>query len=224
MLGTTAPPTAGLPLELADLWPWGSSDLAGGLAQFLGLPSVQLECSGTAALMVALRTLLSVSSVEGGPARNEVIAPAYTCPLVALAVAQCGLQLRLCDLQADSLDMDPAALQALCSEKTLAVLPTHLCGKVTDVATAVACARSVGAWVIEDAAQALGAQVNGAAVGLQGDIAFYSLAVGKGLTTFEGGVLVSRDAELRAALQATSAASVPSSRFWELRRSVELLG
>ncbi|GGH67097.1 hypothetical protein GCM10010975_36570 [Comamonas phosphati] len=224
----TIAPTAGLPLRLADLRPWGDADFAGRLAQWLGLPQdgrprVQLECSGTSALMVALRTLKTLS-----PGRGEVVAPAYTCPLVALAVAQCGLQLRLCDLRSDALDMDPEALRALCGEQTLAVLPTHLCGRVADVAMALDCAQAVGAYVVEDAAQALGAKfgahLNGQPVGTLGDIGFYSLAVGKGLTTFEGGVLVARDAALREALRATSAATVQPSRWWELRRSVELIG
>ncbi|MFC4926183.1 DegT/DnrJ/EryC1/StrS family aminotransferase [Delftia deserti] len=213
------PPTAGLPLRAADLLPWGDADLATALAQWLGVPAVQLECSGTSALMVALQTLRRLA-----PGRSEVIAPAYTCPLVALAVAHCGLQLRLCDLQSHTLDMDSARLRALCSERTLAVLPTHLCGRVADVATAVDCARAVGAWVVEDAAQALGARLRGEPLGWQGDVGFYSLAVGKGLTTFEGGVLLAREPALREALRETHAASVRQDRGWELRRSLELLG
>ncbi|MEG2045969.1 MAG: DegT/DnrJ/EryC1/StrS family aminotransferase, partial [Comamonas sp.] len=94
----TVPPTAGLPLKLSDWLPWSGGNFSQSLAQWLGVPDVQLECSGTSALMVALRSLKSLR-----PARSEVIAPAYTCPLVALAVAQCGLQLRLCDLRADAL-------------------------------------------------------------------------------------------------------------------------
>ncbi|CAB5681440.1 L-glutamine:2-deoxy-scyllo-inosose aminotransferase [Delftia tsuruhatensis] len=213
------PPTAGLPLRAADLLPWGDADLAGALAQWLGVPSVQLECSGTSALMVALQALRRLA-----PARSEVIVPAYTCPLVALAVAHCGLQLRLCELRPDALDMSALHLRALCSERTLAVLPTHLCGRVADVAMALDCARAVGAWVIEDAAQALGARVHGQPVGWQGDVGFYSLAVGKGLTTFEGGVLLVRDAALRDALREAHAAGVRQDAVWELRRSLELLG
>ena len=104
----TVPPTAGLPLRLSDLLPWGSRDLSQALAQWLGVPAVQLECSGTSGLMVALRSLKTLK-----PERSEVIAPAYTCPLVALAIAQCGLQLRLCDLSANTLDMDAERLRAL---------------------------------------------------------------------------------------------------------------
>ncbi|PIF98621.1 DegT/DnrJ/EryC1/StrS family aminotransferase [Comamonas sp. 26] len=214
----TIPPTAGLPLQWADLPPWGADDFAVQMAAWLGVQSVQLECSGTSALMVALRSLKRLR-----PERSEVIAPAYTCPLVALAIAQCGLQLRLCDLGVNALDMDADCLRLLCSNKTLAVLPTHLCGRVADVDAALQCARAVGAYVIEDAAQALGARSNGKSVGLKGDVGFFSLAVGKGLSTFEGGVLITRDAVLRDVLSAAGA-ETPFNLWWELRRSVELLG
>ena len=218
MREVTVPPTAGLPLQLTDLLPWPAAHFAQQLAQWLRVEEVQLECSGTSALMVALRAVKALK-----PGRLEVIAPAYTCPLVALAVAQCGLRLRLCDLRADALDMDPACLQQLCSDNTLAVLPTHLCGRVADVDAALHCARPVGAYVIEDAAQALGARVDGATVGLKGDIGFFSLAVGKGLSTFEGGVLVAREHEMRSAMRAVGTRT-RWSLWWELRRSVELLG
>ena len=214
----TTPPTAGLPLQLTDLMPWPAGSFAQQLACWLNVSEVQLECSGTSALMVALRALKALK-----PGRLEVIAPAYTCPLVALAIAQCGLRLRLCDLRTDALDMDPGCLQQLCSDKTLAVLPTHLCGRVADVDAALRCARVVGAYVIEDAAQALGARVDGATVGLKGDIGFFSLAVGKGLSTFEGGVLVAREREMRSAMRAVGTRT-RLSLWWELRRSVELLG
>ncbi len=160
------------------------------------MPSVQIECSGTAALVVAL-TALS----EQEPGRDEIIAPAYTCPLVALAAAHCGLRLRVCDLRPASLDLCPNALAALCGPRTLAVLPTHLAGRVTDVAPVRALAHAAGARVIEDAAQALGArEQGGACIGTTGsDMVFFSLAVGKGLTIYEGGALVVADPGLRAA-------------------------
>ncbi|WP_295853287.1 DegT/DnrJ/EryC1/StrS family aminotransferase [uncultured Xylophilus sp.] len=215
------PPTAGLPLRAADLLPGGDAALDTALVRFLGVESVQLECSGTAALVVALTALRDLT-----PARREVVVPAYTCPLVALAVARCGLALRVCELLPEGFDMDPVALAALCGPMTLAVVPTHLGGRVGDAAPARACARAVGAWTIEDAAQALGARIGteGRSVGSDSDIAFFSLAVGKGLTIFEGGALVARDPALRAALQAASARLVPSCPGWELRRSIELLG
>ncbi|MBN8727891.1 MAG: DegT/DnrJ/EryC1/StrS family aminotransferase [Xanthomonadales bacterium] len=216
------PPTAGLPPRWRDLLPSPAApSLADGLAGLLGTERVQLECSGTAALIVALATLQRTSG------RRRVIVPAYTCPLVALAVAHCGLELvpcdlAPCDLAPGSIDLDPALLAGLCDADTLAVLPTHLGGRVADVATTLAIARDAGAWVIEDAAQALGARVCDRAVGLAGDAGFFSLAVGKGLTTFEGGALVASDPALAAALAETSRDIVPRRPAWELRRSLEL--
>jgi perosamine synthetase len=98
------PPTAGLPLRLTDLLPRRPA-LAETVARQLGTPALQLTCSGTAALLVALRTLS-----ERSPDRRTVVVPAYTCPLVAIAVHSLGLELRLCDTRADHFDMDTQAL------------------------------------------------------------------------------------------------------------------
>lgn len=212
------PPTAGLPLRAADLLPRRAA-LGETLAAQLGTPPLQLECSGTAALLVALRTLS-----EQAPDRRAVVVPAYTCPLVAIAVRSLGLELRLCDLRANHFDMDPQALFEACRSDTLAVIPTHLAGLVADVDGAMAIAKAVGARVIEDAAQALGARAHGQSVGLRGDIGFFSLAAGKGLSIYEGGLLLARDPSMRDALQLTHQAMVPDRPAWELRRSLELLG
>ncbi|TPG10557.1 nucleotide sugar aminotransferase [Rhodanobacter glycinis] len=212
------PPTAGLPLRLADLRP-GAPSLAADIAAQLGTPPLQLECSGTACLLIALITLSELQ-----PARRRVVVPAFTCPLVAIAVRQAGLELQLCDLKPGHYDMDPAALRAACDERTLAIIPTHLAGRVADVDDAVAVARSVGAYVIEDAAQALGARRGGVSVGLAGDIGFFSLAAGKGLSIYEGGLLLANDPLLRESLARTAARSVPRSLGWEWKRSLQLLG
>ena len=212
------PPTAGLPLRLGDLRP-GAPALADNLAALLGTPPLQLECSGTAALLLALTTLRELQ-----PQRRRVVVPAFTCPLVAIAVRQAGLELELCDLRHGHCDMDPAALRAACDERTLAIIPTHLAGRVADVDDALAVARQVGAYVIEDAAQALGARRDGVSVGLAGDIGFFSLAAGKGLSIYEGGLLLARDPLLRERLARTAARLVPHNSGMEWKRRIELLG
>lgn len=212
------PPTAGLPLGLADLLPGGPRDLAGALARWLQAPGAGLECSGTASLVVILTTLRQRSS------RRTVIVPAYTCPLVVFAVAHCGLRLRLCDLAADSFALDTAALARLCDADTLAVIPTHLGGRVADLGPILDLAARCGCAVIEDAAQALGARSGGQSVGLAGDAGFFSLAAGKGLSLYEGGLWVSRHPDLALALARTSRAIIPRGLAWELRRCIELLG
>ncbi len=86
-----------------------------------------------------------------------MILPAYTCPLVPIAVHSLGLRVQLCDTRRGHFDFDPAQLSRLADARTLAILPTHLGGRIADVERACDIARGAGAWVIEDAAQALGA-------------------------------------------------------------------
>jgi perosamine synthetase len=211
------PPTAGLPLTWSDFLPV-RAHFEQDLAIFLRVPSVQIECSGTAAQIVTLRTL------QRNSARYKVILPAYTCPLVALAVLHCGLEPVLCDLRPGHFDLDHDQLARLCDATTLAIIPTHLGGRVADLAPVLEIARRYETHVIEDAAQSLGATWQGQPVGMAGDAGFYSLAVGKGLTIYEGGVLVSRDKTFRQQLHETAAGLAPFECSWEIRRSLELLG
>ena len=212
------PPTAGLELHWRDFIKRYDTSFTSAAAAFLGADSLQLECSGTAALIVALSTLKCRS------ARRKVIIPAYTCPLVAIAIAHCGLEVSLCDLAPDSLDMDEDDLARLCGADTLAVIPTHLAGRLTDVAAAMRIARDVGAWIIEDAAQAFGGRRRNAAAGTEGDIGFFSLAVGKGLTTYEGGLLHVRDPDLRDDMRKTSAMMIGADMRKGLQRCAQLIG
>lgn len=213
------PPTAGLPLRWRDLLNL-SGDLAPALARQFSLPPPALTCSGTAALIIALRVLQ-----QRMPGRTRLIVPAYTCPLVALAAHYCPpLRVVPCDLQPDSIDLDERQLAQLCDESTLAVVVTHLAGRVADVDAAKRIASAVGAAIIEDAAQAMGALDDGRSVGLKGDVGFFSMALGKGLTTAEGGVLFSRDPVLHQALHRHCRQDLPFSLRWELQRSAELWG
>ena len=213
------PPTAGLPIRAADWLRSPRRPFAEAVGKLLGIPLVpHTACSGTAALMVILAVLRT-----GSPNRQEVILPAYTCPLVPLAVIRSGLIPVLCDVAGEHFDFHFGRLEALCSSRTLAVISTHLGGQVADVPTALAIASSHGAAVIEDAAQALGARNNGQSLGLVGDAAFFSLAAGKGLTTFEGGLFFSRHPALHAELANTGRRLLPPRFAWSLRRNAELL-
>lgn len=212
-----APPTAGLPLRLSDFFARGR-DFEQEAADWLGVPRLRLACSGTAALVVALTAMREISG------RKVVVAPAYTCPLVAIAVARAGLTLRLCDLAPSNLDMDPDGLAAACRQDTLAVIPTHLAGRVSDVAPAIAAARRAGAFVLEDAAQAFGARSEAGPAGTSGDAGVFSLAVGKGLTIYEGGLLWTRDPALGNVCDRAAAALLAQDPAAELRRMAELVG
>lgn len=212
------PPTAGMPLHWHDFLPESAVSFEQALADYLNVPAVQVECSGTAALIVTL-TAMAI-----GSKRRQVVLPAYTCPLVALAVLHCGLEPVLCDLRPGHFDIDPEALNLLCNENTLALIATHLGGRVADLAPVLGIARRTGIHVIEDAAQALGASWHGKPLGMIGDAGFYSLAAGKGLTLYEGGILLAREEPLRQRLHKVSGDVIARSIPAEFVRMIQLLG
>lgn len=212
------PPTAGLPLQIGDWLPPWRNTLAQDLAHFLEVPRLAIECSGTASLIVILETLRRLSP------RKTVVIPAYTCPLVVFAVLHCGLQVRLCDTRPDSFELDPQDLARQCDSDTLAVVPTHLGGRVSLLAEVIAQSRQCGAYVVEDAAQALGARWQGQSVGLSGDAGFFSLAVGKGLSIFEGGAWLSANPALEAELGKTRHRLIERNLRQESWRCLQLLG
>lgn len=211
------PPTAGLPPRLSDLFA-SRRDLAGALSAQLGVDTALVTCSGTAALMLALRV-----AQQRQPRRDVVVVPAFTCPLVAIAVHALGLHLRIADLAHDSLDFDRDSLHAQLDDRVLAVVPTHLGGRVADVAAVNRLVAGSGIIVIEDAAQSLGATIDGRSIGLAGDVGFFSLAAGKGLSTYEGGVAIARDPSWLEAMQALQDA-LPEQSAFERRRCAELIG
>ncbi|MDB5815115.1 MAG: nucleotide sugar aminotransferase [Rhodocyclales bacterium] len=215
---TEIPPTAGLPILLGDLLtPW-RANFAESAAEHIGVSHAGLECSGTACLVVIL------SAMRQGSARRSVVVPAYTCPLVVFAVLHCGLRVRVCDLSVDSFELDPAALRAVCDDDTLAIIPVHLAGRVANLDEVIAIARQCNAYVIEDAAQSFGAQRGGTSIGLQGDAGFFSFAAGKGLSLYEGGLWIARDATMQNALALASKQAIPRKPSIEALRCLQLAG
>jgi len=158
------------------------SSFAAAFARWLSVEQVWVVSSGRAALCLILRALAERSS------RREVIVPDYTCPTVPLAVARAGLQVRLCDVDPATGNLDPRRLAQAVGDETLAVVPVHMHGIPCDMRAILAVARQHGVFVVEDCAQAAGATLDGRKVGTFGDAAFFSLGWGKGFTAYEGGI------------------------------------
>lgn len=214
------PPTAGMILLDQDFY-CNDTDFEKNLALFLCSDKIQVRLlsSGTAACIIALLALKSLK-----PDRDEVILPAFTCPLVAIACAQAGLKIKLCDLVPDSFEMDSDYLKNILSEKTLCVVPTHLGGLPHRMDEVIELSHKHGAYVLEDAAQALGAKINDKPVGLHGDIGFYSLTAGKGLTIYEGGFLATTNLEIAKEIDTTIEKNEIYNPLIELKKSVSLFG
>jgi len=149
----------------------------------LGAAHIFMVSSGTAALTLALEAIGSLSQ------RRDVIVPAYTCFSVPAAVIKAGLRPVLCDVSPVTLDYDHAQLETLMTDRTLCVVAHHLFGMPADLHRIEAICRRRGAFLVEDAAQALGIRQNGRALATIGDVGILSFGRGKQVTCGSGGAI-----------------------------------
>jgi dTDP-4-amino-4,6-dideoxygalactose transaminase len=135
-------------------------------------------------------------------ARNEVIVPAYTCFSVPAAVLKAGLRPVPCDIDPSNFDYDHGLLERALKSTTLCVIAHHLFGVPSNVEKIRELCGARGVFVIEDAAQAMGINVDGRHLGTFGDAGIFSLGRGKHLTCGSGGIVVTSSPEVASALAA----------------------
>lgn len=158
-------------------------------ASFCGSDHAVCVNSGTSALHLAL-------IAAGIQPDDEVIAPAMTFVATVAAIQYVGARPVLVDVQPSTWTMDPNHVEAAVSNRTKAIIPVHLYGLAADMAAINEIARRRGITVIEDAAQAHGASLNGVMTGSLGEMACFSFYPTKSLgAAGEGGAVVSRDAK-----------------------------
>ena len=146
--------------------------------------------SGTDALLVALMAL------GIGPG-DEVICPAFTFFATAGCIARVGATPVFADSCPESFNLDPAGIEPLITSRTKAIIPVHLFGQPADMDAILAIARRNNVRVIEDAAQAFGAEYQGNPVGAIGDCGTISFYPSKNLGGFgDAGLLVTNDSAL----------------------------
>jgi len=145
--------------------------------------------SGTTALHLALVAL-------GIGVGDEVIVPNISFGASANVVIHAGAKPVFVDIDPETWTLDVHALEGVLTSRTKAIMPVHLYGHPCDMDPIVAFAREHGLKVIEDCAEALGAEYKGRKVGLLGDVGCYSFFANKVITTGEGGMVLTEDAEL----------------------------
>jgi dTDP-4-amino-4,6-dideoxygalactose transaminase len=156
-------------------------------ADFVDQPYGIALCNGTVALELALYAL---GIGEG----DEVIVPSRTFIATASCAVMRGARPVVVDIDPVSQNMDPDAVEAAVTPKTRAIIAVHLGGWPCDMDRIVDIARRHGLYVIEDCAQAHGAEYRGQPVGSFGDAAAFSFCQDKIMTTGgEGGMLLLRD-------------------------------
>jgi perosamine synthetase len=157
-------------------------------AAFCGSRYGVATSNGTTALHLALLTL------GIGPG-DEVIVPALSFIATANVVVYTGARPVFADVDEETWTLDPDQLPALINERTKAVIPVHLYGHPAHMEPILAVARRHGLWVIEDAAEAHGAEYRGKKVGALGDMGCFSFYGNKIISTGEGGMLVTDNPE-----------------------------
>lgn len=177
-------------------------------AAFCGVPHAVATSNGTAAIHLALVAL-------GIGQGDEVIMPDLSFIATANAVLMTGAKPVFCDIEAETLCLDPQRIEEKITSSTKAIMPVHLYGHPADMPAIMKLAQQRTLYVIEDAAEAHGAEVNGQHVGSFGDCATFSFYGNKNLTTGEGGMITSSDAIFveRCRMLRDHAMS-PSKRYW----------
>jgi dTDP-4-amino-4,6-dideoxygalactose transaminase len=145
--------------------------------------------TGTSALHLALL------ATGVGPG-DEVITVPFTFVATTAAIVYCGARPVFIDIDPMTYTMDPGLIEAAITPRTKAILPVHLYGHPADMRPIQEIARRHGLAVIEDAAQAHGADYFGARVGSLGDLACFSFYPGKNLGAYgEGGMVTTNNPE-----------------------------
>jgi UDP-4-amino-4-deoxy-L-arabinose-oxoglutarate aminotransferase len=164
-----------------------ATELERAFSDFTGAPHAVAVCSATAGLHVVLHEL------GIGPG-DEVITPAMTWVSTANLIVLAGATPVFVDVDRDNLMVTPEALEAAITERTRLIVPVHFAGAVVDLDPIRELAGARGIHVVEDSAHAVGARYKGALVGSEGAGVFSFHAI-KNLTTAEGGMIVTADAE-----------------------------
>jgi len=161
--------------------------------EFAAAASVKhcVSCAnGTDALYLAMAAL----KVKPG---DEVITTAHSWISTSAMITHAGATVVFCDTDGETFTIDPAAVEAAITPRTVGIIPVHLYGQPADMDAIMAIARKHGLWVIEDCAQAHLAQYKGQPVGTFGAAATYSFYPGKNLGAFgDAGAVVTGDAAL----------------------------
>ncbi|MGD8352319.1 MAG: DegT/DnrJ/EryC1/StrS family aminotransferase [Nitrospirota bacterium] len=141
--------------------------------------------SGTDALALALAVLYDYGAGRG----DEVIVPALSFVATGNAVLQAGFTPVFVDIERETLNIDPSKMELAVTDKTRALAPVHIMGKPADMDPIMALADKYDLLVVEDAAQAHGAQYKGRNAGTLGHMAAYSTSAAHVISTVQGGVV-----------------------------------
>ena len=153
--------------------------------------------SGQAMLTTSATSALEMAAIltDVGPG-DEVIMPSFTFVSTANAFALRGATPVFVDIRPDTLNIDENLIESAVTPRTKVVVPVHYAGVGCNMDQIMDIANRRGLWVVEDAAQGISSQYQGAALGTIGDFGCYSFHETKNVTCGEGGALLVKDSKL----------------------------
>ncbi len=159
------------------------------LESMLEIPHVALYCNGH----LALENIIEAMDL---PKDSEVITTPFTFASTTHAIVRSGLKPVFCDVNADDYTIDVTKIEALITDKTVAIVPVHVYGNLCDVEAIKAIADKHNLKVIYDAAHAFAVKYKGKSTACFGDAAMFSFHATKVFNTIEGGAVCFHDDEL----------------------------
>ena len=155
-------------------------------ANFHGMQTATATSFGRMAFYYILRAL-------NLPVGSEIIFPALTFWVVPEIARRAGLRPVFVDVDPATFNLDPGKIEAALTERTRAIVPTHLYGQPCAMGEILKIAEKYDLIVIEDCAQAVGARYRGRRVGTFGTASFFSFQLLKGINTYGGGMVLTND-------------------------------
>ena len=182
--------------EIRDIWDsrWLTNmgekhqALEKALQEFLGVRNVSLLTNGH----LALENILEAYALHG-----EIITSPFTFASTTHAIVRCGCTPFFCDIDPVSYTIDPGKIEALITDRTVAILPIHVYGNLCDTEALERIAKKHGLKLIYDAAHSFGVKKNGVSSACFGDASMFSFHATKVFHTIEGGALCYHDDNLR---------------------------
>jgi len=178
-------------------------ELEAAVADYSGAKAAVGVSSGTDALLCSLMSLGIGEALPGCrtggpcPGPEEVITTPYTFFATGGSIWRVGARPVFVDIEPATFNIDPAGVEAAVTERTKAIMPVHLFGQVAEMDPILEVARTHDLYVIEDAAQAIGAQHKGRKAGTMGTVGCFSFFPSKNLGGLgDGGMIVTQDEAL----------------------------
>lgn len=184
-------------------------------AERFGYKHAAATSSGTDADIVACASLYEFGAKRG----DEIIVPACTFVASANAILAAGFIPRFVDVEVDTLNIDPAKIEAAVNDKTIGIMAVHLMGKPCDMDPILEIAKAHNLKIIEDSCEAHGAMYKGKYIGTIGDMGAFSFYAAHVVVAGEGGMVVTDDDELDKVLRSVRSHGRPyGSIYFDFQR------